>query len=97
MASTSLNSFNARKTLTVNGKDYTYYSLPEAEQNGLAGISKLPNSLKVVLENLLRNEDGRTVTKDDIKAFVTWLSQKTSDHEIAYRPARVLMQDFTGV
>ncbi|MCB9992157.1 MAG: aconitate hydratase AcnA [Hyphomicrobiaceae bacterium] len=97
MANSSLNSFNARQTLKVNGKNYVYYSLPEAEKNGLPGISKLPNSLRVVLENLLRNEDGRTVKKTDIEAFVTWLTDKTSEHEIQYRPARVLMQDFTGV
>ncbi len=63
----------------------------------MPGISRLPNSLKVVLENLLRNEDDKTVTRADILAFVTWLEEKTSTHEIAYRPARVLMQDFTGV
>nr|WP_282565610.1 aconitate hydratase AcnA [Paradevosia shaoguanensis] len=93
----SLNSFNSKATLTVGGKTYTYFSIPEAEKNGLPGVSKLPHSLKVVLENLLRFEDGRTVTKEDIKAFVTWLTEKTSEHEISYRPARVLMQDFTGV
>ena len=94
---TSLNSFNARKTLKVGNKTYVYYSLPEAEKNGLKNISKLPVSLKVLLENLLRHEDGRTVTKDDIKAMAKWLTKKTSDREIAFRPARVLMQDFTGV
>jgi aconitate hydratase len=93
----SLNSFNAKQELKVGDKTYTYYSLPEAEKNGLPGISKLPNSLKVVLENLLRFEDGRTVTKDDIKACAEWLKTKSSSHEISYRPARVLMQDFTGV
>ncbi len=97
MTQTSLNSFGAKQTLDVNGKSYTYYSLEAAEKNGLAGISRLPNSLKVVLENLLRFEDGKTVTKKDIEAFATWLDTRTSDHEIAYRPARVLMQDFTGV
>lgn len=94
----SLNSFNARRELDVNGKTYTYYSLPDAGENGLGDVSKLPNSLKVLLENLLRNEDGTTVTADDIKAFASWLTDKgTAKHEIAYRPARVLMQDFTGV
>jgi aconitate hydratase len=84
--------------LTVNGKDYVYYSLPTAEKNGLAGISKLPYSMKVVLENLLRNEDGRSVTKADIEACAAWLVNKGKEEaEIAYRPARVLMQDFTGV
>ncbi|SHM97812.1 aconitate hydratase AcnA [Roseibium suaedae] len=93
----SLDSFKSRKTLSVGGKTYTYFSLPDAEKNGLEGISRLPVSLKVVLENLLRFEDGRTVTADDIRAVAKWLSTRTSDHEISYRPARVLMQDFTGV
>ncbi|SNY90610.1 aconitate hydratase [Cohaesibacter sp. ES.047] len=93
----SLDSFNARKTLEVNGKSYTYFSLPEAEKNGLEGVSKLPFSLKVVLENLLRFEDGRTVTADDIRACAEWLVECKSSAEISYRPARVLMQDFTGV
>ena len=94
---TSLDSFKCRKTLKVGSKTYVYYSLPTAEKNGLKGISRLPFSMKVLLENLLRFEDGRTVKKDDIKAIATWLRKKTSEHEIAFRPARVLMQDFTGV
>jgi aconitate hydratase len=94
---TSLDSFRCCKTLKVGSKTYAYYSLPTAEKNGLKGISRLPFSMKVLLENLLRNEDGRTVTKDDIKAFSEWLKNKTSDQEIAFRPARVLLQDFTGV
>ncbi|RYE09334.1 MAG: aconitate hydratase AcnA [Hyphomicrobiales bacterium] len=93
----SLNSFKSKTTLTVGDKIYTYYSLPLAEKNGLPGVSKLPHSMKVVLENLLRFEDGVTVTKTDIMAIAQWLSDKTSEHEISYRPARVLMQDFTGV
>ncbi len=93
----SLDSFKCRKTLTVAGKDYVYCDLKTAEQNGLTGISKLPFSLKVLVENLLRFEDGGSVTKDDILAFSGWLENKRSTHEIAYRPARVLMQDFTGV
>lgn len=94
----SLDSFKCRTTMTVKGKEYTYYSLAEAEKNGLAGISRLPFSLKVLLENLLRFEDGRSVTADDIKAVARWLDNKgTEGTEIAYRPARVLMQDFTGV
>ncbi len=97
MIQKSLNSFNARQTLDVNGKSYVYFSLAEAEKNGLEGISRLPNSLKVVLENLLRFEDGRTVTRDDIEAFSHWVKNRTSKQEIAFRPARVLMQDFTGV
>jgi aconitate hydratase len=93
----SLDSFKARKTLQVGDKTYTYFSIPEAEKNGLEGVSRLPYSLKVVLENLLRFEDNRTVTADDIRAVARWLTTRTSDHEISYRPARVLMQDFTGV
>jgi aconitate hydratase len=72
----SLDSFNCRSTLTVNGKDYVYYSLPKAEANGLAGVSKLPYSMKVLLENLLRNEDDRSVTKADIQAVAAWLVNK---------------------
>ena len=94
---TSVNSFKSKSTLVVGGKTYTYYSLAEAEKNGLKGISTLPSSMKVVLENLLRFEDNRTVTKADIEAVATWLVTRTSEHEISYRPARVLMQDFTGV
>lgn len=94
----SLDSFKARRTLDVDGKSYTYYSLPEAEKNGLPGISKLPFSMKVLLENLLRFEDGRSVTKADIEGFVAWLDDKgKAGKEIGFRPARVLMQDFTGV
>ena len=96
--SKSLDSFNCRRTLKAGGAEYVYYSLPEAEKNGLAGISKLPYSMKVLLENLLRNEDGRSVTKESIQAVASWLTDKgTAGVEIAYRPARVLMQDFTGV
>ncbi len=96
--SKSLDSFNCRRTLTAGGAEYAYYDLVEAEKNGLAGISKLPYSMKVLLENLLRNEDGRSVTKESIKAVAAWLADKgTAGVEIAYRPARVLMQDFTGV
>jgi aconitate hydratase len=94
---TSLDSFRCCKTLQVGSKAYAYFSLPIAERNGLKGISRLPFSMKVLLENLLRNEDGRTVTKDDIKAVAEWLKTKSSDREFAFRPARVLMQDFTGV
>ena len=94
----SLDSFKSRKTLTANGREYVYYSLVEAEKNGLPGVSKLPFSLKVLLENLLRFEDGRSVTADDIRAVASWLENRgREEKEIAYRPARVLMQDFTGV
>ncbi len=93
----SLDSFRSRKTLTVDGKPYEYFSLPDAEANGLPGITALPYSLKVLLENLLRFEDGQTVTADDIRAMADWLKTQNSTREIAFRPARVLMQDFTGV
>jgi len=91
------NSFRSQKTLTSGGRTYVYYSLSAAERNGLAGIAKLPHSLKVLLENLLRHEDGVTVTAADIRAVANWLSSRRSDREIAFRPARVLMQDLTGV
>jgi aconitate hydratase len=94
----SLDSFKSRRTLQVGSKTYTYYSLVEAEKNGLPGISRLPASLKVVLENLLRFEDNRTVKAEDIKAVAAWLvDHGKAEHEISFRPARVLMQDFTGV
>ena len=94
----SIDSFKCKRTLNVRGKAYVYYSLPEAEKNGLAGISKLPFSMKVLLENLLRHEDGRTVTKADIEGMAHWLADKgKAGKEIGFRPARVLMQDFTGV
>src|SRR5215203_5606546 len=94
---TSLDSFRCCQSLKVGSKTYAYYSLPLAEKNGLKGISRLPFSMKVLLENLLRHEDGRTVTKEDIQAVAAWMKTKSSDREIAFRPARVLMQDFTGV
>jgi aconitate hydratase len=93
----SLDSFKCLRPLKVGSKTYGLYSLAAAEKNGLKGISRLPFSLKVLLENLLRNEDGRTVTKQDIQAIAQWLKTKTSEREMAFRPARVLMQDFTGV
>jgi aconitate hydratase len=93
----SLDSFKCRETLKVGNKSYVYFSLTTAEKNGLKGIAKLPHSMRVLLENLLRHEDGQTVTKDDIKAVVDWAKTRTSDREIAFRPARVLMQDLTGV
>src|SRR6202521_5091546 len=94
---TSLDSFRCARALKVGSRTYAYYSLPAAEKNGLKGISRLPFSMKVLLENLLRYEDGRSVTKEDIQAVAQWLKTKSSEHEIAFRPARVLMQDFTGV
>ena len=94
----SLDSFKCRMTLEIDGKSYVYYSLPEAEKNGLTGVSKLPFSMKVLLENLLRHEDGRTVTRDDIIALAAWTEDRgKAGKEIGFRPARVLMQDFTGV
>ena len=91
------NSYNSLKSINIGGKDYKYYSLSEAEKNGLNGISKLPKSLKVLLENLLRYEDDLTVTKNQIEAIKNWLQNKKSSTEIAYRPARVLLQDYTGI
>ncbi|WP_133129253.1 aconitate hydratase AcnA [Legionella yabuuchiae] len=88
---------STKRQMNVDGKTYHYFSLKEAEQNHFKGISRLPYSLKVLFENLLRFEDGTTVKIEDIKAVADWLDKKTSQHEIAYRPARVLMQDFTGV
>ncbi|MSP05954.1 MAG: aconitate hydratase AcnA [Candidatus Fonsibacter sp.] len=93
----SINSFKSLKKMTVGKNSYNIYSLPEAEKNGLEGISKLPKSLKVLLENLLRHEDNHTVKKDQITAIKDWLKTKKSEKEIAYRPARVLLQDYTGI
>jgi aconitate hydratase len=93
----SKNSFKSKKKLVVGGKSYSIYSLPEAEKNGLQGISQLPKSLKVLLENLLRYEDDLTVDKNQIQAIQEWLKTKKSNTEIAYRPARVLLQDYTGI
>ncbi len=97
MGANSRNSLGARRTLEVGGKRYIYYGLQAVQDAGLGDISRLPFSLRVLLENLLRNEDGRSVSVDDIKALVAWSEQRRSDREIAYRPARVLLQDFTGV
>ncbi|MCE9507100.1 MAG: aconitate hydratase AcnA [Alphaproteobacteria bacterium] len=96
MTTTGHDSLKTRKTLTVDGKEYDYFSLAEAAK-AIGDLSRLPYSLKVLLENLLRFEDGKSVTVDDIKAVGQWLKDKKSDREIAFRPARVLMQDFTGV
>lgn len=90
-------SLSTKRELNVDGKTYHYYSLKEAENHHFHGIHRLPYSLKVLFENLLRFEDNNTVTTKDIKAIAEWLNTKTSQHEIAFRPARVLMQDFTGV
>ena len=96
MTRTGQDTLQTRKTLNVDGHNYDYFSLEEVQKH-IGDISKLPFSLKVLLENLLRHEDGRSVTTDDIKAIAAWLKTKSSQNEIAYRPARVLMQDFTGV
>jgi aconitate hydratase len=85
-----------RQTLKVGSASYDYFSISEASKT-LGDLSKLPFSMKILLENLLRWEDGNTVTVDDVKAIGDWLKTQRSDREIAYRPARVLMQDFTGV
>lgn len=90
------NSLSTESQLTVDGKHYHYFSLKEAQKTH-PGIHRLPVSLKILFENLLRFEDGVTVTLDDIKAMADWLKTRNSNHEIAYRPTRVLMQDFTGV
>ena len=91
------NSYKSLKKISINSKDYNYYSLKEAEKNGLKGIGKLPKSLKVLLENLLRYEDGLSVTQSQIESIKEWLKTKKSKTEIAYRPARVLLQDYTGI
>ena len=94
----SIDSHHARKELKVGNKTYVYYSLRAAEAEGLTGISRLPVSMKVLLENLLRHEDNLTVREADLKAVAAWVENKGSvEHEISFRPARVLMQDFTGV
>ena len=91
------NSYKSLKDINIEGKNFKFYSLPEAEKNGLNGISKLPKSIKVLLENLLRFEDDLTVNKRQIEAIKDWLKDKKSKTEIAYRPARVLLQDYTGI
>ncbi|MBX3481024.1 MAG: aconitate hydratase AcnA, partial [Caulobacter sp.] len=94
----SIDTLQTRRTLKVGGKTYVYYSLPAAEEAGLTDISRLPVTLKVLLENLLRNEDGGETNAEDFKAMAAWVVNKGAvQHEVAFRPARVLMQDFTGV
>jgi len=97
MLEASRDSLNVRRPLEVGGQRYETFSLAAAARAGLAGIERLPVSLKVLLENLLRHEDGRSVQQDDLRAFPAWLERRRSEREIAFRPARVLMQDFTGV
>ena len=97
MAENSLNSFGARRTLEANGQKFDYFSLPVAVTAGLTNAARLPVSLKILLENLLRFEDNNTVSRKDIEALANWNGSDPEQREIAYRPARVLMQDFTGV
>lgn len=97
MSEKRIDSFKVRRTLKVGNKSYDYFSLKAAEAAGVGDVSNLPYSLKVLMENLLRNEDGFTVFADDIKAMGQWTKDKKSTREINYYPARVLMQDFTGV
>jgi aconitate hydratase len=94
---TSLDSFKSKKTLQVGDKTYTYFSLPDAQAAGVGDVDRLPMSLKILLENLLRFEDDNTVKVGDITALGNWANEPPPAEEIAYRPARVLMQDFTGV
>src|SRR5438270_9497243 len=96
MIPTGQDSLQTRSTLEVEGERYAYYSLTKAA-DALGDVSRLPYSMKVLLENLLRFEDGVTVTRDDLQAIAEWLKERRINREIQYRPARVLMQDFTGV
>ncbi len=91
------NSYNSLSDIKINNRNYKFFSLPKAESNGLSGISKLPKSIKVLLENLLRYEDDLSVNKSQIEAIKDWIKEKKSRTEIAYRPARVLLQDYTGI
>ena len=93
----SKNSFKSLDNISSSGKNYKIFNLKKAEKNGLDGISKLPKSLKVLLENLLRYEDDLTVDKKQILAIKEWINNKKSNTEIAYRPARTLLQDYTGI
>ena len=98
MTATQQDSFRCQRVLSVAGLGYAIVSLPDAVHNGLADVSRLPVSLKVLLENLIRHEDGRSVTRADIEGLADWPSDRgKANREIAFRPARVLMQDFTGV
>ncbi len=97
MTASGQDTLNTRRTLSAGGKSYDYFSLEAAEAAGIGDISRLPFCLKILLENLLRFEDGRTVTVDHIEAVAAWMEERRSNQEIAFRPARVLLQDFTGV
>jgi aconitate hydratase len=96
MTSVGKDSLKTRRTLSVGTRDYEYFSLPAAAQS-LGDISRLPISLKIMLENVLRAEDGRAYTVEDAQAIADWLQERTSTNEVPFRPARILMQDFTGV
>src|SRR5690606_26313455 len=91
------NSFDARATLSVGGTDFTYFSLPRAEAAGLAGTSRLPYCLKVLLENVLRHEDGDTVTRETAEAFTTWAAKATNPAEISFFPTRIMVHDVSGI
>ncbi|MEE8394124.1 MAG: aconitase family protein, partial [Rhodospirillales bacterium] len=98
MTTAGIDSLEARRTLKAGGRTYGYFSLEAAANSaGLGDVQRLPYSLKVLLENLLRFEDGQSVTVDDIKHLAGWLRVGSSDKEIAFSPARILMQDLTGV
>ena len=97
MTTNSKDSFNSLADLTIDKRIYKIFSLKKAEKSGLEGISRLPKSLKVLLENLLRFQDNQTIKEDQIQAFKKWLNNKSSKTEIAFKPARVLMQDYTGI
>src|SRR5580700_236086 len=92
----SLNSFNSRSTLKVGNKEYEIYRLDALDQQGIS-TKHLPFSLRILLENLLRTEDGRNVSKDEVRALASWNKSSKPDKEIAFTPSRVLLQDFTGV
>src|SRR6476620_5724984 len=96
MTAVGQDTLSTRSTLNVGGKTYAYYSIEKATAK-IGDVARLPFSMKVLLENLLRFEDGSTVTVEDIQALADWQKEQKSNREIQYRPARVLMQDFTGV
>src|ERR1700745_4227170 len=96
MTAVGHDTLKTRRTLTVEGKGYDYFSLGEAAKT-LGDLSRLPVSLKVLLENVLRFEDGRSYKVDDAKAIAGWLENKSSTKEVPFKPARILMQDFPGV
>src|SRR4030095_6637177 len=93
----TVNSFGTHTTLGVGGRTYRLYSLPALEKAGFGAIARMPYSMKVLLENLLRHEDGRFVQAADVEAFAKWDAKSTAQREISFAPARVLLQDFTGV